>query len=330
MGELKIPPRQEVGPYPVNKKTMYPNINTGVGQLMATGLVDQSFIETTGRFYIVGKSNLAGLQEVQGMFPTSYPDGTAVVYPTIKLALAGCLANRGDVILVMPGHTEAIGDATSLAINVAGVSIIGLGSGNLRPVITLGTGITANIPITGANTQLCNMIIDGTGFDTITSMVTVTAAGVKIRNNKFITANATNQAALGITTSALATDFTFDSNVVVGTTDAGTTNFLQIVGGDNMQITNNYFYGAYTTSLGPINQITTAGASMLIANNTLINATASSTKVIVLVAGSTGTIRDNRIGILSGTAPITGAGIYMHQNPYLASVGAAVAQTTYA
>lgn len=307
---------------------MYPQINSGVGQLMATGLVDQGFIETTGRFYIVGKSTLAGLQEVQGMFPASYPDGTAVVYPTIKLALAGCLANRGDAILVMPGHTEAIGDATSLAINVAGVSIIGLGSGNLRPVITLGTGITANIPITGANTQLCNMIIDGTGFDTITSMITVTAPGVRIRNNKIITANATNQAAIVLTTSALAVDFMLDGNVIVGTTDAGTTNALQLVGGDNMQITNNTIIGAYTTSLGPINQITTAGVNMLIANNTLVNSTASSTKAIVLVAGSTGVIRDNRIAILSGTAAVTAAGMFVIQNISVAAASVGAVQTS--
>lgn len=294
---------------------------------MATGLVDQAFIETTGRFYIVGKATLAGINEVMAMFPASYPDGTAVVFPTIKLALAGCLANRGDVILVMPGHTEAIGDATSLAPSVAGVSIIGLGSGNARPVITLGTGITANIPVTGANIQIANLIIDGTGFDAITSMVTVTAAGVKIRNCKFITANATNQAALVLTTSALATDFVFDGNYVIGTTDAGTTNALQLVGGDNMQITNNFFYGAYTTSLGPINQITTAGVAMLIANNVLINATASSTKGIVLVAGSTGIIRDNRIGILSGTAAVTAAGMYVAQNISMAAVSVGATQT---
>lgn len=296
---------------------------------MATGLVDQSFIETTGRFYIVGKSSLAGLQEVQGMFPASYPDGTPVVFSTIKLALAGCLANRGDVILVMPGHTETLGNnATDLAVNVAGVSIIGLGSGNLRPVLTLGTGTSSNIPVTAANSQICNMIIDGTGFDAIISMITVTAPGVKIRNNKFITANATNQVALGITTSALAVDFVFDGNVVVGTADAGTTNFLQIVGGDNMQITNNFITGAYTTSLGPINQITTGGINMLIANNTLVNQTASSTKAIVLVAGSLGVIRDNRIAILSGTAAVTAAGMFVIQNISVAAASVGAVQTS--
>lgn len=288
---------------------------------MGTQLVDQGWVETTGRFYIVGKAGLAGLQEVQGMYPASYPDGTPVVFSTIKLALVACLANRGDVILVMPGHTENITNATDLAINVAGVSIIGLGAGNLRPVLTWTTAITANIPMSAANTQLCNMILDGTGFDTITSMITATAAGISVRNCAFITGNVTNQIALGITTSALATGFTFTNNNVAGSADAGSTNFLQIVGGDDMAITNNFFYGAYTTSLGPINQITTAGLRMLIANNTLINATASSTKAIVLVAGSTGMIRDNRIGILSGTAPITAAGMFVGANYYAAAAG---------
>lgn len=288
---------------------------------MATGLVDQGFVETTGRFYIVGKSSLVGLQEVQGMFPASYPDGTAVVFSTIKLALAACLANRGDAILVMPGHTEAIANATDLAVNVAGVSIIGLGSGNLRPVLTLGTAITAGIAFSAANTQFCNMIVDGTGFDTITSMLTITAPGVSLRKNSFITAGATNQAALCITTSALATGLTIDSNTFSGTTDAGTTNCIQLVGGDDLVITNNFFYGAYTTSLGPINQITTASLRILISNNTLINATASSTKAIVLVAGSTGMISNNRIGILSGTAPITAAGAFVGGNYYAAAAG---------
>lgn len=289
---------------------------------MATGLVDQNFVETTGRFFLVGKSSLAGLQEVQGMYPASYPDGSPTVFSTVKLALAACLANRGDVILVMPGHTENIANATDLAINVAGVTIIGLGSGNLRPVFTFTTAVTANIPITAANTQLCNVILDGAnGFDNVTSMVTVTAAGVSIRKCSFVTAGASAQAAIGITTSAAATGFTFDSNNVVGSTDAGSTNFLQIVGGDDMSITNNFFYGAYTTSLGPINQITTAGLRMNISGNTLINATASSTKAIVLVAGSTGMISNNRIGILNGTAPITAAGAFVGGNYYANAAG---------
>lgn len=308
---------------------MYPNINTGLGQLMATALVDQGYVDTTGRFYIVGKAGLAGLNEVMGMYPGNYPDGSPMVYPTVKLALAGgCLANRGDIIFVMPGHTENITNATDLAISVAGVTIIGLGKGTQRPTFTFTTAITANVPISGANVTISNCIFDGTGFDTITSLFTITAAGVSILNNQFVTGNVTNQIGVGITTSALATGFNFSGNNVIGSTDAGTTNFLQLVGGDDMVIANNVFYGAYTTSLGPINQITTAGLRMLIKGNTLVNATASSTKAIVLVAGSTGVIQDNRIGILSGTAAVTAAGMFVIQNISVAAVSVGATQTS--
>lgn len=307
---------------------MYPNINTGLGKLMSEALINNGAgVASTGRFFIVGKAAVTNLSEVSAMYSSGWSDGTPMLYTTVKLALAQCVANRGDVIFVLPGHTENITGATDLAISTAGVSIIGLGQGTLRPTFTFTTAIGANIPITAANVTIKNVILDGTGFDAITSMVTVTAAGVRIVGNKFITANVTNQVALVLTTSALATDFVFDSNYVVGTADAGTTNGLQLVGGDDMVITNNFFYGAYTTSLGPINQITTAGLRMLIAGNTLINATASSTKAIVLVAGSTGIIRDNRIGILSGTAAVTAAGMYVIQNISAAAVSVGAVQT---
>lgn len=298
------------------------NKESGYGRLIAQALSGVAPASPLARLFIVGATTLTNRAFVEQIFKHD-ATGIARVHATIALALAQCTASQGDVILVLPGHTEAIGNATALAVNVAGVRIVGLGQGNLRATLTLGTAITANIPITAANTSLENLIIDMTGFDTITSGITITAAGVTIRGCKFITANATNQVAIGITTSALATQFTFDGNQVVGTTDAGTTNFLQLVGGDDAVITNNYFYGAYTTSLGPINQITTAGLRMLIANNTLMNVTASSTSVIVLVSTSTGMIRDNRIAIRSGTAPITGAAMDVGGNYYKAAAGVA-------
>jgi hypothetical protein len=283
---------------------------------------------TSGRTFYVAKASITNAAEIAATYGSvSYPDGTPALYTTVKLALAQCLANRGDTIVVMSGHTENITGATDLAISIAGVTIVGLGQGTMRPTFTWTTAIGANIPISAANVSISNCIFDGTGFDAITTMFTVTAAGVTFRKNTFITANVTNQIAIGITTSALATYFTFDNNTVAGTGDAGTTNFLQLVGGDDAVITNNYMYGAYTTSLGPINQITTAGLRMLIANNTLVNATASSTKAIVLVAGSTGFIRDNRIGILSGTAAVTAAGMYVAQNISLAAVSVGAVQT---
>lgn len=228
----------------------------------------------------------------------------------------------GDTIYVLPEHSENVSSATAFNINTAGVKIVGLGEGEERPTFYLDTGITTTVTISAPCVTIRNCIFDFTGFDAITSGFTVTACDVRISGCKFITANSTNQVAIGITTNALCDRFIFEGNMVIGSTDAGTTNFLQLVGGNDIIIRNNYIHGAHTTSLGPINNATTAGLRWLIENNTLVNATASSTKVIVLVSTTTGVVRNNTISILSGTAPITGAALNaVSGNYYCAAAG---------
>lgn len=77
-------------------------------------------------------------------------------FRTLDFAIGQCTASRGDVIFVMPGHAETISDATSLNMDVAGVSVIGMGSGSLRPTITLDTANTATIPVSADNIMFYN------------------------------------------------------------------------------------------------------------------------------------------------------------------------------
>src|SRR3990167_3005120 len=60
-------------------------------------------------------------------------------FATIAYALTRCVASRGDIIMVKPGHAEAISEAAGLALSVAGVALVGLGHGSLRPTLTLDT-----------------------------------------------------------------------------------------------------------------------------------------------------------------------------------------------
>src|SRR3972149_5631068 len=53
---------------------------------------------------------------------------------TIDYAIGLCTANKSDVIYVLPGHNEGLGNA-QIAVDKAGVSIIGLGHGADRPPI---------------------------------------------------------------------------------------------------------------------------------------------------------------------------------------------------
>lgn len=66
---------------------------------------------------------------------------------TLAGALTKCVAQRGDVIFVKPGHSERLSSATALTMSVAGVAVIGLGSGALRPQFILDTVATATINV---------------------------------------------------------------------------------------------------------------------------------------------------------------------------------------
>ena len=79
-------------------------------------------------------------------------------FATIDYAIGQCTANRGDIIMVAPGYTQTVSAAAGIVADVAGVAIIGLGRGSLRPTITLDTATTADIDISADNVMLSNFL----------------------------------------------------------------------------------------------------------------------------------------------------------------------------
>lgn len=278
------------------------NINAGYGS-RANAL---PFV--TGKIFLVCQNTIANYDNIQELWPID-PEGVVRLHSTIQSAIDASVANRGDLILVAPGHTTTITAAGQLDFNKAGVRVLGLGDANSRPTITFTTVNTADMDIDAANVVLDNFIIDLTGVDALAAPIDVNAAGFTLQNSTIRTASASAQATLGILTDATADRLAVRNCRFIGTTDAGTAAAIRIVGGNEHIIEDNYFYGAYTTTLGAIDNVTTACLRTIVRNNTIVNITASSTKAMVFVAGSTGFIRGNTMQILSGTAPITGAGM---------------------
>lgn len=94
-------------------------------------------------------------------------------FSTINYAVTQCRANKGDVIMVKPGHAETISTAAILTLNKAGIAIIGLGVGSARPTLTFSTAATANIPVTAANISIQNFLFKA-NFADIASVFTAT------------------------------------------------------------------------------------------------------------------------------------------------------------
>lgn len=96
-------------------------------------------------------------------------------FATLDYAVGQCVASRGDIIFIKPGHTETVSSATALALDVAGVAIIGLGTGSLRPTFTLNTATTATIGVSAANVALKNIRISANFADIVAAVTTANA-----------------------------------------------------------------------------------------------------------------------------------------------------------
>ena len=79
-------------------------------------------------------------------------DGTHVrPYATLDYAVGKCTANNGDLILAKAGHTETVTAAGGLDLDVAGITIIGLGNGSDRPTVNFTTAVTADMDVDADN-----------------------------------------------------------------------------------------------------------------------------------------------------------------------------------
>lgn len=296
------------------------------GQLtpLATSLVPGGLFSiqdasiNSGRYFFV--SSLLG-SDTAG-------DGTvAAPYATVAAALLKCTAGEGDTIVGMPGHAENISAAGYLTMSITGVRILGMGKGDLRPVFTW-TVAAGTILMTAVSCSIENCIFDLSTTSAIISAIVVSAASCTIKGNYFRQGAAgTGTAPLqAILTTAGADRLEIDGNQIIGpgatpTTVSAATTAIKLVGGTGIRITNNTILGWFTTSAGGIDNLTTACTMLVVEGNKIFNFTASSTIAATFQSGTNGEFVNNRLGVLSSTAPVVAAGMFMGGNAYVAAVG---------
>lgn len=132
---------------------------------------------TTGNLYFVLAST--------GTNAAGYGQNPDAPFASVAYALTQVTANQGDRIYVMPGHTEAIADATSFAAAIAGVQVIGLGQGSARPTITLGTANTATVAVSADNVSFENILFVANFLSIAACFTLSTAKNFALRNCSF-------------------------------------------------------------------------------------------------------------------------------------------------
>lgn len=143
---------------------------TSIGGVPNVGVKN---VITTGNVYFVDSNN--GSATNAGTTPSA-------AINTIANALALCVSNRADVLVLMPGHAETL--TASLSLSIEGLRIVGLGEGDNRPQITFGTDTGANWALDADNITIENVIFKN-DIDSQVDVLNVSNAYARIQNCEF-------------------------------------------------------------------------------------------------------------------------------------------------
>lgn len=201
------------------------------------------------------------------------PTLTKRLHTTLNSALAQCRANAGDVVVCLPHHAENIASADQMTNLKAGVTILGMGTGNARPTFTWTTA-TSTFLLDVANVTLANLILNmdpGTGTTNVAAPITISAAGCAIVGCKIrMGTDANSKVTIGITTTAAADDLVIAGCEIYAATAAEMTTMIQFVGADRLQFHGNTVVGATSAAtVGVIRFLTTASTDIKMFHNSI-------------------------------------------------------------
>lgn len=215
-------------------------------------------------------------------------------FATLDYAIGQCTANQGDRIYVMPGHSEDVDAAAAVDVDVAGVSIIGIGHGADRPTFDL-SAVASTFEIGAASVHLENLLF--TVSEDATIVLDVNAADAYIKNCEFRNA-AAKEAVTFIDINggaANACDRAVVDGCVFRAPNAGTDTAIGLDEvADGVVVKNCWAFGAFGDAAihNPAAKVLTL---LTIVDNVLVNTTAASHS-IELVSACTGLIAFNRCG----------------------------------
>lgn len=208
---------------------------------------------------------------------------------TLDSAMALCTASSGDIIHLAPGHAEDVATAGAITCDIAGVHILGHGTGADRPTFTFITNNGADIEIDAANVTFENIIFVG-NKDGLTGPLDVDAAGVSFIRCDFIDTAGNTNVIDWIVGDANADNLLVEECVNIGTNTAGDASWIQVDGCDRLTVKNCRSHGDF--SVANIGVVNTAITHCLITGNHLTNLNGVDVNIEVFAA-STGQISKN-------------------------------------
>jgi len=236
-------------------------------------------------------------------------------FATIDYAVGQCTASQGDLILVLPYHAEVVSAAAGLDLDVAGITVRGLGKGASMPTVTLDTANTADVDVDAAGITVENIHFRA-NFADIAAAIDVNADDFTLRGCRFSEVAVNMNAKIWVQDAAAgASDRITIENCHCIDPDAANTHFVNFAGtGDGHIVRNNVLIGDWGTAcIGGAGVVTNA----TITGNMISNAAADNDSCINFAATATGVCMFNHAcGAAAQANGITATAMALSQNYY--------------
>jgi hypothetical protein len=223
------------------------------------------------------------------------PDAGTFSRPFATLAYAFSsdvlTASSGDEVHIAPGHSENVASAAAIAIDIAGVKIIGHGWRGIRPKFMFITSDAATITVTAADVWIENLWFECNKTGAAhANMITVSGARCTMSACVFTEGTADEQTLDYLILTTGADDFRIDNCEFYSYTDASDAAIVAGVALDSVHITNCIFRGDYDEA---VIEATAAAATYWYIAHNHIKQLASAIDSIEMHANSTGEIEFN-------------------------------------
>jgi len=244
---------------------------------------------------------------------------------TLDYAIGLCTADKGDTIYVMPGHAETIAATDGFDADVAGIRIIGLGWGALRPTFNF-TATASQVNIGANNVHIENLRFVA-GISAVVAAVQVEGkTDATFRNCEWYWGGTTGwDLIIGLELEAGSHRARIENcRFLQEPAVAGAAAAIQLTGAShNVIIRENEFMGDCSTAC--INAITTLSQGLMVQRNTFHNTDAGE-PVLEVITGTTGVYSDNR-GLAGGATVAANAvaDAMVHAENYIANTTGTIA-----
>lgn len=218
-------------------------------------------------------------------------------YATIDKAVGSCKANRGDIIYVMPGHVEPITGAASLDLDVAGISVIGLGRGAKQCRLDF-TATGSTVEVNADNISIVNMNFHANIPAVVIGLSILTlATDTLVKGCSFDVETTTTDEFVIAINLGVGCSRTIIEDCIMDQGLGGAAHAIKLVGATaGCTIQNNRIVGDY--SVANIGGITTLSTEVYIEDNMLMQGGSgglNAQPVIEMLTGTTGIVRNNDI-----------------------------------